>query len=424
MNLGIEGDAMELGIATSIGLGQASGLAGGALRQLPSPERLFAACCNPDVLLVLALGSLALALCRTRHRRHARLPCPWPPPFEVFEAAGRGKAVRSLQPFEPGDVIFEEAPLLRWAMEGRVEDMTPIRGFLKLPPQVQKELLSLYCPDVIGLDGWGSLVGPHGENLEAFLDAIGVDGHFQPHVLASVWRLLCVAEVNTTTGPDFSAIYQWFSCMNHSCLPNCTTVARKNGDLVWVALTPVAAGEELCDTFIVGDPTLPSLDPLLLPTALRRERLARWGFTCHCPRCCEPCEPETAFWCATCRRGVCNRVRGGDCCEDLEQGAQLTACSECGSAVADAADLLLQEASLVRAARSLAPILARKSPEAVLRLREQCRECRLADSHWLPRWLDVIAGTRRDGDHLDMAVLPARLLDFFAARSQALAMYT
>lgn len=64
--------------------------------------------------------------------------------------------------------------------------------------------------------------------------------------------------------------------MNHSCAPNMKVAFPGNSAcLTCTALLPVAAGDELCISYINQD----------VEVQTRRKQLLEYGFCCNCPRC-------------------------------------------------------------------------------------------------------------------------------------------
>lgn len=79
---------------------------------------------------------------------------------------------------------------------------------------------------------------------------------------------------------DGTALYALICKMNHSCQPNCRVqyvggLSQQPLHAQLVALTRIADGEELCQSYI----------DLSLPYSERQRALADYGFQCACPRC-------------------------------------------------------------------------------------------------------------------------------------------
>lgn len=355
-------------------------------------------------------------------RGYEKLPrrCkPWPPPFELKDGGpGRGIYVVSHRGFSAGQEIFREPPLLQWKQ--KEEDFKEAaEAFLKAGESVQRRVLALHCPpNAFAEDDKApeNLPGPlaTAETWKQVYEYLMVAG--MPSNRDALWTFLCIADQNTTTGTEESAIYEWFSRMNHSCEPSCCAIIDEHGDMIWIAARDLQAGEELSTEYLDASLALPMMDTLLLPTAMRQERLQRWGFLCGCARCalCTSAanfEPERAFACSACedskrgrhfpRRTPPEGDEGGSNARTGEW--HLTDCDACGAKPPENASARLQmETQLVTEATTnlvdmLEDLAGRGSDgftQAVMSIgtRAVGPMAGLHDDHWLVRWLAVLGG--------------------------------
>lgn len=392
-------------------------------------------CISIAGLAVVPVAGVVLKKVWGKLPRRAR---PWPPPFEVGDDAAKGKVVRTSQRFQAGDTIFTEPPLLEWDQNEGQSFHNAVTAFLKSSDDTKGRILRLFCPAAAHLfhgDACGpalevDLPGPlatretYKELKEFLLKAEQEDQQ------ALAWRFLCIADQNSTSGGKKSAIFEFFARLNHSCEPNCCSIINEEGDMLWVAANEVLPGQELCTEYLDASMALPLQDTLLLPTALRQERLQRWGFLCGCPRC-ERCsvsgglDPERGFECSSCGRARGGRhfaARAGDG-SDAEI---LTPCDACGKVASSAAARLAEEAALAREAVLKLPLLFANSggersdilARAVHEIGARCVgvTAMLDDRHWLVRWLAVLAG---GVDPFELqAQAPDKLFSYFKICSQ------
>eukprot|EP00927_Polykrikos_kofoidii_P066614 TRINITY_DN62180_c0_g1_i1.p1 TRINITY_DN62180_c0_g1~~TRINITY_DN62180_c0_g1_i1.p1 ORF type:complete len:509 (+),score=102.94 TRINITY_DN62180_c0_g1_i1:99-1529(+) len=81
-----------------------------------------------------------------------------------------------------------------------------------------------------------------------------------------------------------TALFATVARINHSCAPNTKIVFPSNSAcLNAVALTPVAAGDEICISYIQQEADV----------HVRRRRLLEYGFVCNCPLCQQQDSGET-----------------------------------------------------------------------------------------------------------------------------------
>jgi hypothetical protein len=82
-----------------------------------------------------------------------------------------------------------------------------------------------------------------------------------------------------TTVSRGAGMFTLHSCFNHSCDPNVAVSFGVDSEIGVVALRDIAAGEELCITYIA------QVYLALEPAAKRRERLRPYFFVCQCAKC-------------------------------------------------------------------------------------------------------------------------------------------
>mmetsp|Transcript_118725 Transcript_118725/g.335846 ORF Transcript_118725/g.335846 Transcript_118725/m.335846 type:complete len:516 (+) Transcript_118725:127-1674(+) len=196
------------------------------------------------------------------------------------------RTLRAQRAMAAGEVLVREAPILVWRRGSTPEEnaQNAIDSFAALPTSAQQRALSFYCPMVMP----PGLVG-----LE--VAALATERER---------RLLWILEVCGTGVDDISAgLFAHVACANHSCRPNAALRPDVDGKMRFLALRPVAAGDEVTISYV-------SDDDLLRPTNWRRCRLRAWGFECHCERCVAP-DDTRGLRCPRCNVGVVRAVMRG-----------------------------------------------------------------------------------------------------------------
>ena len=120
--------------------------------------------------------------------------------------------------------------------------------------------------------GTGATAGGTGEATDAELSALR-------DKLAKRVPNLDGSEIRATP-LDGIGLFPLQATMNHSCEPNVTLVKEegdeeRDGRVVARTTRDVAAGEELCNTYV----------DVTLPVRRRRRELREYGFECDCARC-------------------------------------------------------------------------------------------------------------------------------------------
>ena len=168
------------------------------------------------------------------------------------------RMLRATTNVEAGEVMLRERPLLTWQRGSALETaQNALATFANLPKRVKEKIRGFYCPADL----------PPGVKLleDAF--------EKQELKLLSIFEVCCSGAI-----PGSVALFHHVACANHSCRPNAAIRTSADNELRFIALRPIAEGEEICISYIRDD-------LLLKPWNLRRKALRSWGFRCKCPRC-------------------------------------------------------------------------------------------------------------------------------------------
>ena len=105
------------------------------------------------------------------------------------------------------------------------------------------------------------------------------EGAEKAAVQAVTQPLLDTLDAAYDTGCEGIGLFPMQATLNHSCAPNVVLYKEgedeEDGRVVAVLKEDVAAGEELCNSYI----------DIELPFADRQRELADYGFVCTCARC-------------------------------------------------------------------------------------------------------------------------------------------
>lgn len=150
--------------------------------------------------------------------------------------------------------------------------------FYALPLGEQSRVRQLFCPSVPSRY-LKTQFGDYGERVGEQLQ-IPPEGSVE-----EAWMVLRIFNCNAQTQyhPETGdietlALYPLQARINHSCSPNVLNTVGKNGYLEVLALQQLAAGDELCQSYLNDQ-------DLSWSGADRRAKLLRvWGFLCECPR--------------------------------------------------------------------------------------------------------------------------------------------
>jgi len=197
------------------------------------------------------------------------------------------------RPFQPGDCIFVESPLLLVPPEADIDDKlggvyvnkvhrAAILRFVALPDPTKARILELFCPEHLrvtvgkGQERWQEEV-----TKDAFFEhlaKLGVEVGSDEHDKAVIWRFIRIWDVNCADVAGGIGLLGWTSRANHSCQPNATRSLLPGGQMANVAIQAIAAGEEIFCSYLLDD-------DLLKPREKRQELLKPWNFKCACSRC-------------------------------------------------------------------------------------------------------------------------------------------
>jgi len=258
------------------------------------------------------------------------------PALAVNDTPDRGKILESRGTFEPGDLIFNEKPVLAVTQASASPTLFELQewvnSFAALESTVRTDILQLCCPDQAAAGGHlASVLGLDGDGASTQLRC--------PASVTSeeLWRFLRVLECNsfqvsTEDGRCRVELLLTTSRTNHSCLPNALRGPGSSPGMVEIrALRPVAAGEEISISYV-------DEEILTKPTGVRHERLRnRWQFRCGCVRCAAP-DMLRAFRCPSCRGMVLV----------APDGRSFAPCRDCGTCLstAEADDAMKAEQEL------------------------------------------------------------------------------
>ncbi|CAJ1336242.1 unnamed protein product [Effrenium voratum] len=235
-----------------------------------------------------------MARWKLRRWAAAILPLSWAfLGFKVVPLEGKGMGVIAEKTFQPGDLVYEEAPLLVWNSE----------------EAAQAQLKNVALAASLGVAAL--LLAVSGAYVWALLPLAGAgllrwrQGELQvPEELQEQWQQLspeqrsklrdlsdCTAGDKTIMGilqtngfsrgasesSDGLLVCPTLARLNHSCSPNCQqSWDEQSGTEKLYAMSEIPAGQEMCITYC----------DLRAPREARRQVLqAKYGFLCTCPAC-------------------------------------------------------------------------------------------------------------------------------------------
>ncbi|CAJ1405577.1 unnamed protein product [Effrenium voratum] len=194
-----------------------------------------------------------------------------------------GHFLRATQRFEPGDLVLQEAPLLR--LRGR--------KWAEALPQVPRLREA-------------RLFVPTADSLAVRRMRAAVAREADPDAALFLRSVLHFNSFGAGTAGQDQVVFPTLARANHSCLPNCLV----DGDLGTLrAVRPVESGEELSVSYL-DDAAL-----MLDIKSRQKELQERYEFRCRCLRCTS--DDDTQRFCCSCK---------GDL---LPRGAALR-CLSCG----------------------------------------------------------------------------------------------
>ncbi|KAF4631304.1 hypothetical protein G7Y89_g6836 [Cudoniella acicularis] len=174
--------------------------------------------------------------------------------YEIKSTPNKGLGVFALQDLPPGTTILVEAPLVSVPMP----EMVPGHGF-----RIASMLTSLQTAF--------SLLSPPDQSTYLSLHEYRFPSEETQDKLLTIFRSNAY-----NTGPNRIGLFPECARINHDCTPNSGNYwSQKQGKRIIFASRLIKAGEEITVSYI----------PLLKKTAIRRERLAQYGFVCSCEAC-------------------------------------------------------------------------------------------------------------------------------------------
>eukprot|EP01068_Selenidium_serpulae_P017625 Selendium_serpulae@DN6391_c0_g1_i1.p1 len=224
----------------------------------------------------------------------------------VKQTREKGRCLYSRTNLKPGDIIFIEKPVMvavpgldkaLWKELSKLHEESP----MELPPIWHLAALCSITKlktskrDIIG-DKWIPDTGKDAsDDVHRVLDATGltVDPNVYERFLQA-WRFNSFGH---HTESDGLVLYDRISMMAHNCNSSACWHYGEGDTFVLRARQFIAEGEELTISYI-GD------DDLFKSTPTRRDKLAGWQFTCHCPRCDADLDLTRGFRCPDCGSGT------------------------------------------------------------------------------------------------------------------------
>lgn len=179
-----------------------------------------------------------------------------------------------------GTVLISESPRVFVRDEAPSRLMTLARKVLS-EPLLAKEIADRHPTTQLPLIYSDTLLPGHDEHDMEALAVLRKEYPAEQDPLPLYMALFRV-NLNFTNaeGHVHSGYYPQLSYLNHSCVPNCA-IARKNEVLSLVSLRAIAAGEELCFSYMITHPPFESLFPSVRQQILRKT----YGFRCRCDAC-------------------------------------------------------------------------------------------------------------------------------------------
>lgn len=205
---------------------------------------------------------------------------------DVSTAAGTTwRTLRAIDDVATSEVLIREQPLLiweqGWTWDDHLHDAT--EAFAALHVAEQDRVLGFFCPSELPLGLKDADFGTATDRERTLMNILEV--------------------CSTGLADGMCGLYEHVACANHSCQPNAALRPDADGVMRFLAIRPVAAGDEVTISYLAeGD--------LLWPTSWRRRRLKRWAFDCNCPRCAAP-DDTRGLRCPSCASGTCFPTKRG-----------------------------------------------------------------------------------------------------------------
>ncbi|XP_060804980.1 SET domain-containing protein SmydA-8 [Amyelois transitella] len=163
---------------------------------------------------------------------------------------------------------------------------------LKLWEKLQA--LQSHCGERRATDKWNNEVKMIAEFILKFFK---LEGKFSEE---EIMRCYGILQVNghevPLTEPEYLAVFDRLSMVEHNCRPNCNKSFTSDGQIILCAMESLSPGAHI---------TLCYTDALW-GTEQRRRHLAEWFFECCCARCCDVTEFGTNYSAVKCKNKDCS----------------------------------------------------------------------------------------------------------------------
>ena len=252
----------------------------------------------------------------------------------VPAADAAGRTVVANQPFEPGDVVLQDHPLITWDNVS-MEDY--IKNYCDADADAKAKILDMAHLDLDSENRFPEL------QETAKTIATSMQRLYPECNKELVYRLLHIKRTNAhsfgcAACPTRGALFHTASKCNHSCSPN--VIYSTLGDKMQLtALRPIDINEAVCPSYLS--------DLLVLPFQQRRAKLLHTkDFLCACPRCSDSddcrgirCLTSSSTRAKMSKTNICNgvafrrNVSRGD--GEGGGGGGLWVCAACGAESSD-----------------------------------------------------------------------------------------
>jgi hypothetical protein len=330
----------------------------------------------------------------------------------VVREEGIGKALFATEPYDFGDVILVETPLISirrdeisalpsraevsgWMGASFIEPTLRAlkREFDKLSEEDQAVVLELFCPSVedirkSGLSLRDGVTIQYAAALTAAQIICNDNGEGEEEARNLV-KLLCIWKFNSTQYQGTkTAIFKLHARINHSCCPNATYHAGSVR-----ALKPISPGDLITIAYFENE-------TLIASTRLRRRVLATsYRFHCECSRCLNAVDFSRTMRCPKCSR--CTAVWGLSLTLDSPlKNEDVASCVLCSTTHQRSSMPLEEEASLEEEVVQLQTLVRLTGSASVISIHDlQARILKsLGGNHWTAA---AVMKLRYDKDPID-----------------------